>query len=166
MAASTYSLTSTSAIRRAFARLAHRARARVTAGRPRMKVDRSEQQRVVERFLDALTSGDVQGLMEVWAPPDVVAVADGGGLAAAARHPVVGAGKVVAFLSQFSTLAPDAVVDTLWLSGALGGRIVLNGELNTAMVTSRARRRPRARGRERRACDAAGRSAQAGRRGA
>jgi RNA polymerase sigma-70 factor (ECF subfamily) len=112
--------------------VAHRAREHVAARRPRMNVDRSEQQRVVERFLAALSSGDVQGLMEVLAP-DVVVVADGGGLVAAARHPVVGADKVVAFLSKFSTLAPAAVVDTLWLNGALGGRVVLDGELNTVM---------------------------------
>ncbi len=112
--------------------LAHRAREHVAARRPRMKVDRSEQQQVVERFLTALTTGDVQGLMDVLAP-DVVVVADGGGLVAAARHPVVGADNVVAFLSKFSTLAPTAIVDTLWLNGALGGRIVLDGELNTVM---------------------------------
>lgn len=87
---------------------------------------------MVERFLGALTSGDVQGLMEVLAP-DVVVVADGGGLVAATRHQVVGADKVVAFLSKFSTLAPTAIVDTLWLNGALGGRIVLDGELNTVL---------------------------------
>jgi len=112
--------------------VAHRAREHVAARRPRMKVDRSEQQQVVERFLAALTSGDVQGLMEVLAP-DVVLVADGGGLVAAARRPIVGADKVVAFLSKLSTLAPAAVVDTLWLNGALGGRIVLDGELNTVI---------------------------------
>ncbi len=112
--------------------VAHRAREHVAARRPRMKVDRSEQHRVVERFLAALTSGDVQGLMDVMAP-DVVVVADGGGLVAAARHPVVGAEKVAAFLSKFSSLAPAAVVDTLWINGALGGRIVLDGELDTVM---------------------------------
>ncbi len=112
--------------------VARRARAHVAARRPRMQVDRSEQQRVVDRFLAALTSGDVQGLMEVLAP-DVVVVADGGGLVPAARHPVVGVDKVVAFLSRFSILAPAAVVDMLWLNGALGGRIVLDGELDTVV---------------------------------
>ncbi len=112
--------------------VAHRAREHVAARTPRMKADRSEQQRVVERFLDALTSGDVQGLMELLAP-DVVVVADGVGLVAAARHPVVGADKVVAFRSKCSTLAPDAVVDTLWLNAALGGQVMLDGKLDTVI---------------------------------
>ena len=111
---------------------AHRARRHVAARRPRVKVDRSEQQRVVEQFLAALASGDMQGLMEVLAP-DVVVVADGGGLVAAARQPISGAEKVVAFLSKFAVLAPSAVVDTLWINGAPGGRIVLDGEVNTVI---------------------------------
>jgi len=111
---------------------AHRAREHVAARSPRMTVDRAEQQRVVERFLAAMADGDVQGLLEVLAP-DVVVVADGGGLVAAARRPVVGAARVSAFLAQFSRLAPGAVVDTLWINGALGGRVVLDGELNTVM---------------------------------
>lgn len=111
---------------------AHRAREHVAARRPRRPVDRSEQQRVVERFLAALSTGDVQGLIEVLAP-DVVVVADGGGLVAAARHPITGSAKVVAFLSKFATLASTAVVDTVWFNGALGGRIVLDGQLNTVI---------------------------------
>src|SRR4051794_18520024 len=92
--------------------VARRAREHVAARRPRIKVDASEQQRVVEQFLAALTSGDVRGLMDVLAP-DVVVVADGGGHVAAARHPVIGAKPVAAFLSKFSTFAPAALVDTL-----------------------------------------------------
>ncbi len=112
--------------------VAHRAREHVAARRPRMTVNPAEQQQVIERFMAALTSGDVQALMQVLAP-DVVVVADGGGLVAAARHPVAGADKVGALLSKFSTLAPAAVVDTLWLNGALGGRIVLDGQLDTVV---------------------------------
>jgi RNA polymerase sigma-70 factor (TIGR02957 family) len=112
--------------------VAHRAREHVAARRPRVDVDRSEQRRVVERFLAALTTGDVQGLMEVLAP-DVVVVADGGGVVAAARHPVIGADKVAAFLSKFADLAPGALVDTVWLNGTLGGRVTLDGEVNTVM---------------------------------
>ena len=70
--------------------VAHRAREHVAARRPRMQVDRIEQQQVVERFVAAVTAGDVQGLMDVLAP-DVVLLADGGGIAQAVRVPVVGA---------------------------------------------------------------------------
>jgi RNA polymerase sigma-70 factor (TIGR02957 family) len=111
---------------------AHRAREHVAARRPRMSVAPSEQQRVVEKFLSALTTGDVHGLMEVLAP-DVIVVADGGGFVAAARHPIVGADKVATFLSRLATLAPDAVADTIWLNGALGGRIRLDGEVDTVI---------------------------------
>ena len=69
--------------------IAHRAREHVAARRPRMQVDRAEQQQVVERFLAALRTGDLQGLLDVLAP-DVVLVADGGGEVAAARRPVRG----------------------------------------------------------------------------
>jgi RNA polymerase sigma-70 factor (TIGR02957 family) len=112
--------------------VAHRAREHVAARRPRMAVDATEQRQVVERFLAALTSGDVQQLMDVLAP-DVVVVADGGGLVTAARHPVEGADKVSRFLSQFRRLAPGAVVDTVWLNGSLGVRIVLDGALDTVV---------------------------------
>src|SRR5215208_4683887 len=73
--------------------IAHRARRHVAARRPRMAVSRTEQQRVVDRFLAAVTAGDVQGLMDVLAP-DVIVVADSGGLAPAARRPVVGRERV------------------------------------------------------------------------
>ena len=51
--------------------IAHRAREHVTARRPRMSVSRAEQQAAVERFQAALTTGDLQGLLDVLAP-DVV----------------------------------------------------------------------------------------------
>jgi len=111
---------------------AHRAREHVEARRPRGKVDSGEQRRVVERFLAAIASGDVQGLMEVLAP-DVVVVADGGGHVAAAPRPVVGADKVSAFLSKMSKLEPSAVVETVWVNGALGGRVMLHGEVDTVI---------------------------------
>ena len=112
--------------------IAHRARRHVAARRPRMEVSRTEQRQVVERFLAALTAGDVQGLMDVLAP-DVVLVSDGGGLVPAARHPVEGMERVATLLSRFKTVAPDAVVGTVWLNGAPAGRIDLAGEPNTAV---------------------------------
>ena len=48
--------------------IARRAREHVAARRPRVPVSRSEQQAVVERFLLALRTGQVQDLMAVWHP--------------------------------------------------------------------------------------------------
>ncbi|MEV2211679.1 RNA polymerase sigma-70 factor [Streptomyces sp. NPDC050997] len=103
--------------------IARRAREHVAARRPRMRVSRSEQQTVVERFLAALRTGQVQELMEVLAP-DVVLIADGGGLANAARAPLHGAELVVALLAR-----PDRVVSAVWLNGAPAGRIEVAGQL-------------------------------------
>ena len=112
--------------------IAHRAREHVAARRPRIEVDRAEQQQVVERFLAALQTGDLQGLLDVLAP-DVVLVADGGGEAAAARRPVVGGDRVATLLSRFQTVAASAVVGTVWLNGAPAGRIERGGEVDTAV---------------------------------
>ena len=102
--------------------IAHRARQHVAARRPRIKVSRTEQQQVVERFLAALTTGDVQGLMDVIAP-DVIMVADGGGLVPTFRQPIEGRDRAVALLSRFSQLVPDAKIATLLVNGAVAARI-------------------------------------------
>ena len=112
--------------------IAHRARKHVAARRPRIRVDRAEHQRAVDWFLAALRTGDLQVLLDVLAP-DVVLVADGGGEVAAFRRPVVGRDRVATLLSRFNTVAPDAVVGTVWLNGAPAGRIDLAGELDTAI---------------------------------
>src|SRR3984957_7341807 len=69
--------------------IAHRAREHVAARRPRMQVDRAQQEAILEQFMAAITSGELKGLLEVLAP-DVVLIADGGGLVAAARKPMTG----------------------------------------------------------------------------
>ena len=55
-----------------------------------MQVDHAQQEAALEKFIAAISSGDVQGLVEVLAP-DVVLIADGGGLVRAARRPITGA---------------------------------------------------------------------------
>lgn len=103
--------------------IGHRARSHVAARRPRMAVSRGEQQAVVERFLAAVTRGDLQELLDVLAP-EVVLVADGGGVAQAVVSPVVGAKKVANLLRPFSRLAPEARILPVLLNGAVGARIV------------------------------------------
>ncbi|QRO01713.1 RNA polymerase sigma-70 factor [Archangium violaceum] len=112
--------------------IAHRAREHVAARRPRMQVDRTQQQAVLERFLAAVNSGDLQGLLQVLAP-DVVLVADGGGLARAARRPILGADTVATFLSRFPTLAPGASIATVWINGAPALRVDAAGKFDTAV---------------------------------
>jgi RNA polymerase sigma-70 factor (ECF subfamily) len=103
--------------------IGHRAREHVAARRPRMEVGRGEQKEVVERFLAAVTRGDLQGLLDVLAP-DVVLVADGGGVVQAVVNPVSGAKKVANLLRPFNRLAPGARILPVLLNGGVGARIV------------------------------------------
>ena len=110
--------------------IAHRAREHVAARRPRVQVSRLEQQAVVERFLDAVRSGDLEALLQVLAP-DVVVVADGGGVVAAAPRPVVGAHRVAAFLSGLAKNVGAFEATPMWLNGGPAMRIDLDTSLDT-----------------------------------
>jgi RNA polymerase sigma-70 factor (ECF subfamily) len=112
--------------------VAHRAREHVAARRPRVRVSRAEQEAAVARFLDALQSGEVDRLLAVLAP-DVVLVADGGGVAAAVRRPVTGAAQVARLLSGFPSAAPTAKIESVLLNGAAAVRIDLEGAADTAV---------------------------------
>jgi RNA polymerase sigma factor (sigma-70 family) len=113
-------------------KIAHRAREHVAARRPRMQVSRTQQEQVVKRFLAAIRGGDLQELLDVLAP-DVVAVADGGGLAPAARKPLVGHDRVGRAFAAFATAAPGAEFSMVWLNGAPGARIDIDGEVHAAV---------------------------------
>ncbi len=106
--------------------IAHRAREHVAARRPRMQVDRAQQEATLEKFMAAISSGDLQGLLDVLAP-DVVLIADGGGLVTAARKPMTGIERVAAFLTRVVEL-PDLVATTTWLNGMPGARFDVDGE--------------------------------------
>ena len=99
--------------------IAHRARSHVAARQPRIEVDRAEQRHAVDRFLTALQTGDLQGLMDTLAP-DAVLIADGGGIVDAVRQPVIGAKKIVNLLGGFARFAPNAVLEPLLVNGAPG----------------------------------------------
>jgi RNA polymerase sigma-70 factor (TIGR02957 family) len=106
--------------------IAHRAREHVSARRPRMQVDRAQQEATLQKFMAAVTSGDLQDLVEVLAP-DVVLTADGGGLVPAARKPLVGVDRVVAFLARVADLS-DLVATTAWFNGMPGARFNVAGD--------------------------------------
>ena len=74
-----------------------RARAHVQEKRPRYPLDEGARKGIAENFLAACTGGDIRPLLALLAP-DVVMVADGGGVVSAARRPVEGADNVARFL--------------------------------------------------------------------
>jgi len=114
--------------------IAHRAKEHVAARRPRIEVDPAEQEQVVERFLAAFNTGDLQGLMDALAP-DVVAVADGGGkVRGAARRPIVGADKLVAYvLGGLAKFGVTPVATPAWVNGGPGARVEVDGAIVAAL---------------------------------
>jgi RNA polymerase sigma-70 factor (ECF subfamily) len=111
--------------------VAHRARDHIAARRPRMPVSTSEQQEVVDRFIAAVRGGDLQDLLDVLAP-DVVLVADGGGLVAAVRTPIEGVERVAGFLIR-GLRSVDFDATAVWLNGSPAVRLDIGGELDTAV---------------------------------
>jgi RNA polymerase sigma-70 factor (ECF subfamily) len=112
--------------------IGHRAREHVAARRPRMQVDRAQQEATLEKFMAAISSGDLQGLLDVLAP-DVVLIADGGGLVTTVRKPMIGIERVAAFLARVVEL-PDLVATTAWLNGMPGARFDVDGEATAVSV--------------------------------
>jgi len=88
-------------------------------------VDRAQQEATVQKLIAAISSGDVPGLLEVLAP-EVVLIADGGGQVRAARKPITGADRVVAFLARVTDL-PDLVATVAWVNGMPGARVEAGG---------------------------------------
>lgn len=113
--------------------IARRAREHVAARRPRVRVSRSEQRAVVERFLLALRTGQLGELMEVLAP-DVVMIADGGGLVTAALVPVHGVETVAKLLARANQLVGTFEVRAVWLNGEPAGRLDFDGETSTVSL--------------------------------
>lgn len=77
--------------------LASRARRRVREEKPRFEVSRQRREELADRFFDALSNGNLSGLVELLAA-DAVVYGDGGGKAPASRRPVAGRDRVARFL--------------------------------------------------------------------
>jgi len=108
--------------------IAHRARQHVEARRPRVDVAHHETREVVASFLAAVNSGDLQGLMDVLAP-DVVLIADGGGVVQAALRPIQGADKIVRFFAGGLRKAGNPAVtgELLSVNGSPAVRLYVDG---------------------------------------
>ncbi|MFJ7492410.1 RNA polymerase sigma-70 factor [Streptomyces sp. NPDC097727] len=104
--------------------IAHRARAHVTARRPREVVSQAQTRSALAAFQQAVETGDLQRLLDMIAP-DVVLLTDGGGVVRAALEPVVGAEAVADVLSRLTsaTLQPAQVNGRPALILRTGGEI-------------------------------------------
>ena len=77
--------------------IVHRAREHVTENRPRFEPAPEQHQRLLQEFVVAASSGDLEGLVSVLAD-DVILYSDGGGKANAALRPLHGAFNVARFI--------------------------------------------------------------------
>ncbi|MFI5493232.1 RNA polymerase sigma factor SigJ [Actinoplanes sp. NPDC051859] len=102
---------------------ASRGRKAVTEGQARHTADLAEQRRVLEAFLTATASGDLQALAAVLAP-DVVAIGDGGGVVNAGRNAILGSDKVARFWAglfvRLMREAPDSTMEPVLVNGDAG----------------------------------------------
>ena len=113
--------------------IAHRARRHVDARRPRVPVAPGETRAVVDALRRAIEGGDLQGLLAVLAP-DIVLVADGGGLKQAAPRPMVGSDKVARFaIGELRRNGPLTATSTE-VNGSPALAIRLDGELDGVLA--------------------------------
>ena len=113
--------------------IAHRARSHVQARRPRQEVTDAERDRVIERFLTAAATGDVQSLLDVLSP-DVVLVTDGGGFRQAALRPILGRDKVLRFLAAVTPQDVDVDLRVEWVGGQPGLVAIIDGVVDSVIT--------------------------------
>lgn len=131
--------------------LVHRAKARVTEGRPRFQPEPERHRAIASKFLEAIKLGDLAGLQQ-YLTQDVVYTADGGGKAAASLRPISGADAVArlmiglwqksiplvepnlaAWHMAFSTLNEEPAL-LVWLHGRLDSVMILS--IETDQITA------------------------------
>jgi RNA polymerase sigma-70 factor (ECF subfamily) len=78
-----------------------RARGRLRERRPRFPASRRETEEIVRRFRDACVSGNVEDFMALL-HADATFVSDGGGKAAAATRPLLGADRIAKFVLGYA----------------------------------------------------------------
>ncbi len=78
--------------------VAVRARRRVADHRPRFEASREQREQLADRFVAALSEGEVDGLVELLAA-DVVVTGDSGGVRPSWPHPIVGRDNVARLLA-------------------------------------------------------------------
>jgi RNA polymerase sigma-70 factor (ECF subfamily) len=107
--------------------IATRARKHVEARQARFETDRRHADELLDRFLEASESGDVEALKEVLAA-DAVVYSDGGGRVSAARRPFSGAERIARFMVRVTRRRPAA-------AGFRRRRTRVNGQPGQLLIT-------------------------------
>lgn len=114
--------------------LVSRAQTHVQAERPRFETSADEVQRITDQFLHASATGDLDGLVQLL-HDDAVMLSDGGGKVAAARVPLLGAGRISRFfVGLFKKALPHWTIGECRVNGAPGRAVYLGNKLDTVMV--------------------------------
>lgn len=112
-----------------------RAREHVSSARPRFEASTQKRNDLLQRFLDAIGTGDMGGLLTILSH-DVVLYSDGGGKALAVPNLVQGADNVArGILGAFRKLLPKPLVRRLvQINGAPGVLSYLDGKPYSAVT--------------------------------
>jgi RNA polymerase sigma-70 factor (ECF subfamily) len=114
--------------------IVHRARTRVKSARKRFEVTEAAKANLLRKFTRAVGARDEKTLIELFAP-DATWTADGGGRAAASRHPIVGAEQIARLvLALREHLQSDrATMELIEVNGETGLCVRTNGRVTAVM---------------------------------
>ncbi|MFI5498635.1 RNA polymerase sigma-70 factor [Nocardia asteroides] len=114
--------------------IAHRARAHVAARKPRGAVTSAQSRAAIAAFGRAVETGDLQGLLDLLAP-EVVLLADGGGVVKAVVRPIVGADKVARLMSAgLPRVGGTVSTDPVQINGAPALLFRIDGRLDSVLA--------------------------------
>ncbi|HEY9132802.1 MAG TPA: RNA polymerase sigma factor SigJ [Dyella sp.] len=113
---------------------AHRAKQRLREGRPRFTYAPDIQQRLLEKFMQAMQQPTPDVLKSLFAD-DITVISDGGGRVTATLRPLHGSERVLRLYSQVALRyrSMEAVHRMQWLNGAPALLTWVDGELATVM---------------------------------
>ncbi len=112
-----------------------RARQHLKRTRPRFDPSPKQQEELLQRFLQASSRGEMDGLLALFSK-EIVLYADGGGKATAVPNPIYGADNVVRFLvgARRKLLPADLVRQVAQINGAPGVVSYLHGRPHSVLA--------------------------------
>jgi RNA polymerase sigma-70 factor (ECF subfamily) len=110
--------------------LVSRAEERIHERRPRFDPDPDQAERLTDAFLQACSTGDLNGLVQILAT-DAVLYSDGGGKVAAALAPIQGAVRIARFFVGILKKLPAGLdVSRVRVNGQPGFMTCLGGQIH------------------------------------